>query len=461
MSSPLAMAGVTAVLKDLLNEGLINNELASIGTFTVSALPPDRIQTGANEENRINLFLYQVTPNQGWRNLGMPSTASGGERLTNPPLAIDLHYMLTAYGKEDLSAEVLMGYAMELLHDVPVLGRADIRRSLSPDNPINVNLIPKDENGRSAVDLADQIEQIKIIPVYLSADELSRLWTAMQARFRPTMAYQVSTVIIQRKKPVKSPPPVLARGEKDRGIDSQADLAKPLPKVPTLIGLKIFASQKRADGTEIERLAAELEDVLELEGVLLEGDKITALFQHRLLFETDAQETRIDKPNEIDVKPLQEGHKIRITLPSAATPGTAAEWPPGQYTLALSIERTGKPTVSTNFLPFMLAPRISAAPVVTGNGANRKLTLQFFPDVWKQQLDEKSVEIHVGGHPFAPDPVSQTIKTTDRLSIPIGGVTPSDVPFPVMLRVDGVVNELVRDRKSAIKEFDPIQTVKL
>src|SRR4030095_10756057 len=171
MSSPLAMAGVTAVLKDLLNEGLINNDLASIGTFTVSALPPDRIQTGANEENRINLFLYQVTPNQGWRNQGMPSTGLNGEKLTNPPLALDLHYMLSAYGREDLNAEVLLGYAMELLHDMPVLGRADIRKSLSPTNPINVNLIPKDEDGRSAVDLADQIEQIKITPNFLSADE--------------------------------------------------------------------------------------------------------------------------------------------------------------------------------------------------------------------------------------------------------------------------------------------------
>ncbi|MGH8547066.1 MAG: hypothetical protein ACRERU_00370 [Methylococcales bacterium] len=42
MSSPLALAGVTAVLKDLLSDGLINhNDLAPIGTFTVSTLPPD------------------------------------------------------------------------------------------------------------------------------------------------------------------------------------------------------------------------------------------------------------------------------------------------------------------------------------------------------------------------------------------------------------------------------------
>ena len=42
MSSPLAIATVTAVLKDLLNDGLVNSDLsASVGTVTVSALPPE------------------------------------------------------------------------------------------------------------------------------------------------------------------------------------------------------------------------------------------------------------------------------------------------------------------------------------------------------------------------------------------------------------------------------------
>ena len=43
MSSPLAIAAVTAGLKDLLNDGLLDNDLSSIGSFTVTALPPDRV----------------------------------------------------------------------------------------------------------------------------------------------------------------------------------------------------------------------------------------------------------------------------------------------------------------------------------------------------------------------------------------------------------------------------------
>ena len=89
MSSPLAIAAVTAILKDLLNEGLINNDLSPVGSFSVTALPPDRINIGETEESRLNLFLYQITPNIGWRNVGQPSRDAAGVQLTNPPLAVE------------------------------------------------------------------------------------------------------------------------------------------------------------------------------------------------------------------------------------------------------------------------------------------------------------------------------------------------------------------------------------
>ena len=43
MSNALAIASVTAVLKDLLNNGVIDHQLSGVvGEVTVSALPPDR-----------------------------------------------------------------------------------------------------------------------------------------------------------------------------------------------------------------------------------------------------------------------------------------------------------------------------------------------------------------------------------------------------------------------------------
>ena len=137
MSSPLAIAAVTAALKDLLNDGLLNHDLSSVGSFTVSALPPDRIATGNTEPNQLNLFLYQVTSNQGWRNEGLPTRNPAGQLVGGPKLALDLHYLLTAYGSQDMNAEILLGYAMLLMHETPVLTRAALRNVLAPVDPVD------------------------------------------------------------------------------------------------------------------------------------------------------------------------------------------------------------------------------------------------------------------------------------------------------------------------------------
>ena len=84
MSNALALGAVTAVLRDLLNNGLIDQDMTGTigGNVSVTALPPDRIDVGENrEKSQLNLFLYQVTPNQGWRNVGLPSRDARGDRV--------------------------------------------------------------------------------------------------------------------------------------------------------------------------------------------------------------------------------------------------------------------------------------------------------------------------------------------------------------------------------------------
>ena len=210
MSSPLAIAAVTAVLKDLLNDGLINHDLsANVGSFSVSALPPDRIETGSQEPNQLNLFLYAATPNVGWRNADLPSRDSNGSRrLSNPPLALDLHYLLTAYGQTDLHAEILLGYGMHLFHKMPTLSRQAIRKTLSNTSPVTAALLPSSFRELTAIDLADQVEQIKLTPQALSIEEISKLWTAFQAPYRPSAAYLASVVLIQTTEPTAAPLPV-------------------------------------------------------------------------------------------------------------------------------------------------------------------------------------------------------------------------------------------------------------
>ena len=54
MSTALAIAGVTAVLRDLLNDGLINHNISGVlgSSVTVSVQAPDRVVTGNQGERR-------------------------------------------------------------------------------------------------------------------------------------------------------------------------------------------------------------------------------------------------------------------------------------------------------------------------------------------------------------------------------------------------------------------------
>ena len=135
MSNALAIAGVTAVLRDLLDSGMIDHAVTdAMGQgVTVTAIAPDRIPLeGADARPQLNVFMHQATPNAALRNAALPSRDRNGNRISNPPLALDLHYLVTAYGASDLQAEVLLGYAMHLLHETPMLSRDKIRIALNP-----------------------------------------------------------------------------------------------------------------------------------------------------------------------------------------------------------------------------------------------------------------------------------------------------------------------------------------
>ncbi len=212
MSSALAIASVTHVLKDLLNNGLIDHDLSAVGNVEVTALPPDRIDTTTqSQKSQLNLYMYRVTPNTGWRNAGLPSRDGRGDRIANPPLALDLHYLLTAYGADELHAEILLGYGMQLLHETPALARGAIRESLAPPSTVAGVDLPPELKILSTSELAEQFEQIKLTPESLSTEEISKLWAAFQAKYRPTAAYQAAVVLIESRKSTRSALPVGGR----------------------------------------------------------------------------------------------------------------------------------------------------------------------------------------------------------------------------------------------------------
>ncbi len=427
MGNALAIAAVTAVLKDLLNNGLIDHNITGAvgGNVTVSALPPDRVfAPGAQEGNQLNLFLYQVAPNVGWRNVGLPSRDERGGRLTNPPLALDLHYLLTAYGAEDLHAEVLLGYAMQLLHETPVLTRQSIRTALQP-SPVNGSILSPALQALSASELADQVEQIKIVATTLNSEEMSKLWTALQARYRPTAAYHVSVVMIESQRPVKSALPILTIGPVDpvthepRGPVAVANLE---PQFPTLSSVT----------PPQQRVSVQLGDILVVQGHKLDGTNLAV----RLTT------PRLNQPVELPITSGNTATRLEIVIPN-----TPATLPAGLYSLALLVQRPGETfRRTTNELTLALAPQIMTALPATfardGSG-DATITLSVQPEVQPMQR----VALLVGDLEIVAQPRTSQTAT---VSFVIRGAIPGT--YLVRLRVDGV-DSVVVNRMVTPPEF--------
>jgi len=431
MSSPLAIGAVSAVLRNLLDNGLI--QTGPVGApVNVSAVAPDTINLETEDQPRLNLFLYHVTPNAGWRNHGLPSRGSAnGERLTNPPLALDLHYVLTAYSRADCEAEILLGYAMHLLQERPVLDRAAIRRALDP-SPLDVSMLPTAFQALAASDLADQVELIKITPAAFTTGDMSNLWSAIQTHYRPSAAYEVSVVLIEATQPAISPLPVLRRGEvdpgtnRDRGVVVNPDL---LPPLPTL-----FAA--RPPPTQI---AARVGEIVTLTGVRLAGSGHVVLLNHPLL------------ATELEIAPAtvaDNGSELTFLLAGALpAPG---ELVAGPLSASVRFTPAGSLVVAeTNAVPLVIAPVPDLATVTAIRDADSvDVTLQSDPPVRPRQratLILGGLEAMAEARAVSTDPLLFTFPASL-----------ADGAYPVRLRIDGTESLLI-DRSGPTPVFDPSQ----
>jgi Pvc16 N-terminal domain len=412
VSNALAIAGVTAVLKDLLDGAMIDHNLTStMGQgVVVSALAPDAIELANDPTRRLNLFLHQATPNAAWRNVGYPSRNSAGERIGNPPLALDLHYLLTAYGTLDLEAEVLLGYAMQVLHETPVLARAAIRTALNPPSPpVTASLLPNIYQALQASDLADQIEQIKITPSVMNTEELSKLWTAFQSHYRPTAPYQVTVVLIESRKPARSPLPVLKRH-----IEARASMVPPFPEIESI---ELLNSQ----------IAAQLGELITLHGHDLDGSGHTLLLTN----------PRLGIDTTIAPVTVPDAFTATLTLPNS-TVDFPDGFPAGTYATTLQLVHGSDPLPRlTNQLPLSIAPQMTAPlPTPVNLAADHSLTLT--PACAPGLRPDQRVSMILGGHEVLAEPFATT---TTAPTFVFKSFAPGK--YWVRLRVDGVDSRLI------------------
>lgn len=405
MSNSLAIAAVTATLRDILN--LAANPLPSdpdpdpdLNDVTCSVKTPDRART-AEGANQLNLFLYQTALHPHLRNTDVPGQVRPGESAY-PPLALKLDYLVTAYGKnqDDLLAHRVLGRAMSLLHDRALLMPGEIELALK------------------GADVHLQVERVRITPHPLSTEELSKLWAVFQTPYRVSATYQASVVLIDSSHRTRAPLPVLGRD-----VDSTPGVT---PTFPTIERIELPAS-----GQPAARLPHNLPptpaagDALRVIGHAFTGTSLELSLRHRLL-----AAPRLLAPATTGAR------ELGFTLPDDQT-----GLPVGSYALTV-IAHQGPDASSdrnSNVVALALAPRIRSitpSPAVRNAAGEVAVTVRTSPQIWPAQRASLIVgDVEVLARPRAAK--------SDQLDFDLSGLPPGTHTYLVRLRVDGVDSLIV------------------
>lgn len=410
MSNVLAIAATTRTLRSLLltQMPVLDAELSDL---EVTLQPPDVARKGISKA-QLNLFLFQVVTNAAWSNRDMPGQVHPGETAA-PPLALNLHYVITAWGRGDNDSDAIsqrvLAAAMSVLHDRCVLEGDDIRNAL-PDN-----------------DLADQVERVRVTPLPQSVDELSKLWTAFQTSYRTSSAYEAAVVLIDSQAATRAPLPVLRRGPEDRGVIATASAAAMLDAVHY----------------PRHQAAVRLGENIELDGRQLTTNHARVRFNS----------LRLDAP--IDITPMGgDAGNLHVHLADIAEDADAASrWVPGIYTVALLVQPPGQPALLSNELPLVLAPTITLGSHASAPG-NVALNLTCVPRI----RDGQRVFLLFGDQLLTPTSIDNPADTHQptALTFQLTGVVAGT--YTVRLRVDGA-DSIPVDFSGDTPVFDTSQQV--
>ena len=380
MSNALAIAAVTMTLRNLLVEGFAGVDGMEGTEF--STLPLDVARTGT--ANQVNVFLYRASVDRSLRNEILPPSKPG--EGGHSPLPLVLHYLVTAYGKEsDIADHVhdhrVLGQAMSVFHDQPVLDRNKIAAAL----------------GES--DLQSQIEGVRLTLADLSGDEISKLWTAFGGTYRLSVAYDAAVVLIDSRLPRRAPLPVLTRGPADRGPNVGPGLDDGFPAIESVVALPTV------EGPPPTR-------PIRIEGRHLAGDHVAVKLMTARFADPVELAAAFDADGRIvaDI-PLDEDH------------------PAGIYSVAVAVTAAGT-TRTTPAVALELLPEITdLAPIAATRDAAGavSLTLHCRPPVWPRQ----PVSLLIGDREVPAAPRAQK---TGTLDFAIGAIEAG--VYRIRLRVD-------------------------
>lgn len=190
MSNALAVATVTQALA-LLIEHNLHPEIdmaVSVETRKPPADPPT--------DPTLTVFCYQVTHNPSMRNNDLVTRAPDGTLLKRSAAALDLHYVISAYGEEtELVGQRLIGSVVRTLHEIPVLPKELIAEA-------------SQRPYLDGSDLAESLQKVRFTPTQMDVDETSKLWGMLHnTPYALSVVYQASLVLLDgHEKPAAAKP---------------------------------------------------------------------------------------------------------------------------------------------------------------------------------------------------------------------------------------------------------------
>jgi hypothetical protein len=189
------LSGVDTVL------GAMTRDAVGTGVSVTSG-PLDRPVSGT----RLNWFLYRVTPAVALMNMEPPQTG-WTTRRGRPPLALTLHYLLTAdpgelsaTGNEMPAAHDALTAVMMLLHERAILGPDTVIAS-APDRTV----------AQVTTALDGLVEPLRITLDPVPLETITGLWASGLKSLRLSVAYQISLVTVPSPVPFEPGPPVVER----------------------------------------------------------------------------------------------------------------------------------------------------------------------------------------------------------------------------------------------------------
>ena len=410
MSHDLTLATASAALADLIEDWA---DAAVAGT-DVATVRPDTLDP-AEDQSAISVFLYQASHNPASSNRDLPTRRGDGTLAERPLVALDLDYLLTFFGDERRQVpERLLGATVTGLEAEPVLSQQRILDAVTS----------RPHLAGSA--LADQLERVKLTPVRLNLEELSKLWSVFfQTTYRLSVTYRASMVLLRPDLPTRPALPVRRR-----------NLYVTLLRQPVIDAAEASGEDPRAP------LVAG--GVLRLRGRRLLGSP-----------------TRVAVDGEDFVVGLDGVRDDEVLVPLAAPPFPPAAFRAGVHgAQVVHPRRMGTPEtlhrgVASNVVPFVLRPVIAppavpAGPAVVGAATDgdglvsAEIDLRFAPPVGKRQrvtLLLNRLDPPPGSAPeaFTFEAASRNLPsepdTVTQLAVPIAGVEPGS--YLVRVQVDG------------------------